>query len=147
MLKIDKENFIKVCNESASMASACVKLGMQYRTFRRYAEKFGCYKTNQSGKGMKKVSNKGFTLSDILDGKYPQYTAYKLKRKLIDSGTMKDCCSRCGWGEKVVGQKYSPCELHHKDGNPHNHSLDNIELLCPNCHSLTNTYRSRKREQ
>ena len=35
--------------------------------------------------------------------------------------------------------------VHHKDGNRFNHSLSNIELLCPNCHSLTQTYRARNK--
>jgi hypothetical protein len=34
-------------------------------------------------------------------------------------------------------------ELHHVDGNRNNHSLDNLMLLCPNCHSQTDTFRAR----
>lgn len=32
------------------------------------------------------------------------------------------------------------CQLHHKDGNKFNHSLDNLIILCPNCHSQTETF-------
>lgn len=50
-------------------------------------------------------------------------------------------CSKCGWKEI---NKYSgaiPLEIHHKDGDYKNNSEDNLELLCPNCHSLTKNYK------
>lgn len=36
-------------------------------------------------------------------------------------------------------------ELEHKDGNSENNSLENVELLCPNCHSQTSTYKSKNK--
>ena len=36
-----------------------------------------------------------------------------------------------------------PLELHHKDGNRYNNQLDNLMLLCPNCHALTENYRAK----
>lgn len=49
-------------------------------------------------------------------------------------------CMKCGWCErnKITGKV--PIQLEHKDGNSYNNSLNNLELLCPNCHSLTPTY-------
>lgn len=49
-------------------------------------------------------------------------------------------CMKCGWNEinKFTGNV--PIQLEHKDGNSENNSLENLELLCPNCHSLTSTY-------
>jgi len=51
-------------------------------------------------------------------------------------------CMKCGWDEVHPITKNIPIELEHKDGNSENHSLNNLELLCPNCHSLTPTYKS-----
>ena len=47
---------------------------------------------------------------------------------------------KCNWCEinKVTGKV--PIQLEHIDGNSNNNNLDNLELLCPNCHSLTETY-------
>ena len=36
------------------------------------------------------------------------------------------------------------CELHHKDGNKFNHSLKNLIILCPNCHSQTENFRFKQ---
>jgi len=51
-----------------------------------------------------------------------------------------DKCMRCGWCEKNPITGKVPIQLEHKDGNSRNNSLDNLEILCPNCHSLTPTY-------
>jgi predicted HNH restriction endonuclease len=40
-------------------------------------------------------------------------------------------------------KKPIPLELHHKDGNRYNNSLNNLMLLCPNCHALTDNYRAK----
>ena len=47
----------------------------------------------------------------------------------------------CGWGEKNKFSNTVPIELEHIDGNSENNQLDNLKLLCPNCHSLTPTYK------
>ena len=49
---------------------------------------------------------------------------------------------KCGWEEINNISKKSPIELNHIDGNSENNSISNLELLCPNHHSLTPTYRS-----
>jgi hypothetical protein len=49
-------------------------------------------------------------------------------------------CMECGWCEVNPVTGNVPIQLEHIDGNSDNNSLDNIKLLCPNCHSLTPTY-------
>ena len=51
-------------------------------------------------------------------------------------------CEKCGWGEKNPYSSLIPLELHHKDGDYTNNQEDNLEILCPNCHSLTENYKS-----
>jgi len=140
---IDKDEFVKVCNESISMAQASVKLGLHFNTFKRYAVDFGCYSTNPSGKGIKKKGKPKILLADILSGKYPEFQTFKLKNRLIKEGIIKNKCSECGltdWCDKPLNM-----ELDHIDGNRTNHSLDNLRMLCPNCHAQTDTYRSKNR--
>lgn len=147
MKQVNQEEFIKICQESETMAIAARKLNMHFNTFKRYAVKFGCYNTNQSHKGVKtgpRVDR--IPTEDILKGLYPDYQTYKLKKRLIREGYLKDECCRCGWHQKPAGAEFTPCELHHKDGNCRNHRLSNLELICPNCHSLTENYRSRNKK-
>lgn len=54
-------------------------------------------------------------------------------------------CSVCGWGEANPFTGVVPLEAHHLDGNYANNVEENLCLLCPNCHSLTGTYRGSNR--
>ena len=140
----EKQHFIEVCNNSESMIQASRILGYNFNTFKRLAIQLDCYKTNQSGKGTHKNKPKKYSTKDILNNKCVGYGTYKLKARLIDEGYIEDKCSVCGWDKKPEGNRYTPCELHHIDGNNDNNNLSNLQLLCPNCHSLTKNYRFRK---
>ena len=142
MIKIDKEEFIKVCNEELSMASAASKLGIHFNTFKRYAVKFGVYNPNQSGKGLTKKNNGSKIPTDeILEGNHPQYQTNKLRLRLIEEGIKEEKCEICGI-EDWLGKRLA-FELDHIDGNSNNHLLKNLRVVCPNCHSQTETYRAK----
>lgn len=51
-------------------------------------------------------------------------------------------CARCGWGEINPITGNSPLEVEHIDGDSSNNKVENLTLLCPNCHSLTPTYKA-----
>lgn len=75
----------------------------------------------------------GSTKSD-----WKSYSRY-IRRYLFEKYNNK--CSRCGWGEENIYSHSIPLEVEHIDGNSQNNSEENLTLLCPNCHSLTSTYR------
>lgn len=50
-------------------------------------------------------------------------------------------CARCGWSEINPYTRTLPLEVEHIDGDYTNNSEENLILLCPNCHSLTATYK------
>ena len=54
-------------------------------------------------------------------------------------------CSKCGWSETNPFTNKIPLEVEHIDGNYKNNRPENLTLLCPNCHSLTETYRGRNK--
>lgn len=66
-----------------------------------------------------------------------------LKKFLIQKHGEK--CSNCGWCEKHPITDNIMIEIDHIDGDKHNNKVDNVRLLCPNCHSLTPTFRNIKR--
>ncbi len=63
------------------------------------------------------------------------------RRRVFEEQAFK--CSRCGISE-WLGEALS-LELEHKDGNNQNNHRENLEALCPNCHSLTKTWRGRNK--
>lgn len=63
------------------------------------------------------------------------------RRRVLEE--QKYCCARCGLFE-WMGKKLT-LELEHKDGNNQNNVRENLEGLCPNCHSLTETWRGRNK--
>jgi hypothetical protein len=67
-------------------------------------------------------------------------TSSHIKRYLIETRGNK--CERCGWNKVNPTTGRIPIELEHVDGVWNNNEIQNLVLLCPNCHSLTPTYRS-----
>ena len=63
-----------------------------------------------------------------------------IRRYLFNKYSCK--CQKCGWGEENPFTHTIPLEIHHIDGDCTNNSEDNLELLCPNCHSLTGNFGS-----
>lgn len=51
-------------------------------------------------------------------------------------------CCLCGWDEKNPVTGKSPLEIDHIDGNSENGKEENLRLICPNCHSLTPTWKA-----
>ena len=67
----------------------------------------------------------------------------QLRRYIFEKYENK-CCI-CGWSEINPYTDTIPLEVDHIDGNSENNSEENLRLICPNCHSLTPTYRGANR--
>jgi len=63
----------------------------------------------------------------------------RLKNYLLD--TRGHRCEVCGITQWMG--RAAPLELDHRDGNPLNNQLDNVRLICPNCHAQTATYKGK----
>lgn len=66
----------------------------------------------------------------------------KLRKRLIKDGILLNMCIECGiheWNGKNLS-----LHLDHINGNHDDNRIENLRLLCPNCHSLTVTYCRRK---
>ena len=80
------------------------------------------------------------TIKEIENGTYVAGDPTILKRYLIKKHG--DKCMECGWDKINIHSNKIPIELHHIDGNPDNNSLENLILLCPNCHALTKNWKA-----
>lgn len=80
------------------------------------------------------------TTEDYLNNKF-KISSHKLRIRLLNEGYFDHKCYHCHntiWNNQPI-----PLELEHKDGNHDNNNIDNLTLLCPNCHAQTKTYRGR----
>ena len=105
----------------------------------KYCSNF-CQKEFQYKQYIKKWKNGEET---GLKGKY-EISAH-IRRYLLDKYNHK--CAVCGWNKINLFTQKCPLEIEHIDGNYLNNSEDNLTILCPNCHSLTATYKGANKGQ
>lgn len=139
--------------ESFSMRQVLLKLrlrpaGGNYEQIKRRIEKDGLNIKHFRGKGwnagMKGIGKPRIPLEKILV-KNSNFQSFKLKKRLFSTKLKPMHCELCGWAQySVTG--HLPLELDHINGDRHDNRLENLRILCPNCHSLTETYRSKKRQ-
>ena len=130
---------IEAANSSLTAHEAMRKLGCKYATFRSHAIRLGVFKINQSGKGTKKPKPNRCSSKDVFSGR-PMQTGH-VKKILLRENFITNECEICGiseWqGKELV------CHLDHINDDCHDHRLDNLRMLCPNCHSQTETYAGK----
>jgi len=78
------------------------------------------------------------------DGIKGEYGLSKhIRRYLLEKTGYK--CEKCGWGEENPHTHTIPLEIHHIDGDYTNNKEENLQVLCPNHHSLTETHKSHNK--
>lgn len=107
-------------------------VGGNYYTMKKYLQLLNVDTSHWTGQGW----NKSQRLKDWKDYKR---TSDLKKHVINDRGHKCERCYLSDWmGEDII------LELHHIDGNRANNEELNLQLLCPNCHSLTKTWRNRR---
>ena len=129
-----KEEILQWIKEEQPKCYMCSKLGCKQETLNSYLKKMGIkYSGQQAKKGQQKGSNVYKPASYYFDNTH-QITSAKLKEKLFRDGLKEEKCEICGTTE-WQGVKLS-LELHHKNNNHNDNSFENLQILCPNCHSI-----------
>lgn len=141
------QDFCDAVKASGSIRQVLLKIGLaprggNYATFHKKVLSLGISTKHFHGQGWSNGKRFGprVDIQQYLSNEQP-IQSYKLKNKLLASGLKKrrcECCELTTWRNSNV-----PLELHHVDGNSNNNSLDNLQLLCPNCHALTKNYRGK----
>ena len=69
-----------------------------------------------------------------------RFQSNSLKKRLFVAGLKERRCELCGWCEVSVDGRI-PVELDHINGDHTDNRIENLRILCPNCHSLQSTHR------
>ena len=96
-------------------------------------------------KGLKGIGKPLYSLKEILV-KGSNFQSYKLKKRLFLANLKPQRCEECGWSNRSPDGRL-PLELDHINGDSHDNRLENLRVLCPNCHSLKPTHRGRNRNR
>ncbi len=123
--------------------------GGNYDQVKKYIKEYNFSTEHFTGmlwnKGKKLGPKPLIKLEDILV-KYSTYQSFKLKKRLFLVKLKKPKCEKCGWA-KVSPDGRLPLELDHINGDRHDNRLENLRILCPNCHSLQSTHRGMNRKR
>jgi predicted nucleic acid-binding Zn ribbon protein len=127
----------KFCNQSCSASFNNAKRQAKYKICLNCGDKIPTYKKFCSNKCQMEYQHKKRVKEWKKDS---SKTGAFIKSYLMRKYNYK--CCKCGWGEVNPKTKKIPLEVHHIDGNWKNNEESNLELLCPNCHSLTPTFKA-----
>jgi hypothetical protein len=110
-------------------------------SFRKCKARFGFHAAawgKAVRRGEMKPRSTSKTIAEVLDSRSSRW---RKKAKLIREGYLDDCCSICGiseWcGKRLVIQ------IDHQNGVKDDWRMENLRMLCPNCHSQTDTFSGR----
>ena len=143
-------HLVKAVSFSSSVRQVLHKLnlaeaGGNYEHIRRYIHELKLDTSHFTGKGWSKglkIPKKPiFSLKEILVNK-SNFQSFKLKKRLFKEDIKAEKCEECGWANKAKDGRI-PLELDHINGDRHDNRIENLRILCPNCHSLQPTHRGR----
>lgn len=151
--RISDKEFSEIVKSSLSIAEVIRKCGRipaggNYLVMKKRIQELNLNTSHFTGKGWNtgsryKIMVPAKPLNEVLT-RDSFYQSYKLAKRLIKEGLKEkkcECCNNTVWLNKEI-----PLELHHINGDNTDNRIENLQLLCPNCHALTDNYRGRNRK-
>ena len=147
----EENKFKEIVAKSTSIAQVIRKCGLvaaggNYRTTKERMKKLNLDTSHFTGQAHNsgKVLGHKRPIEDYLSNNC-RVQSYNLKKRLLKEGYFKHVCYKCNlttWNNLPI-----PIELEHIDGNHYNNNIDNLTILCPNCHAQTDTYRGKNQKR
>ena len=148
--KISKQDLKELISKSETYKEVLSELGLVSRTGGNYKtlkkriqeENLDVSHIEQNKKSFRgPFVSKAKPISEYLV-KNKECDSRKLKRRLIKNNLLEEECSECGCGT-IWNDKPLSLQLDHIDGDHTNNTLENLRILCPNCHTQTKTFGSK----
>lgn len=142
-----KEYYQELLNDCITIADFCRKLnlvptGGNYRRVKNIITKYELDTRHLLGSHWKKGKKVRGIPHIPIENYLVENSMYKntvhLKKRLLKEGIKEPKCEVCGNTENL--------ELHHINGNPSDNRLENLQILCPNCHAKTPNFRGKNKE-
>lgn len=150
----NKENLIEIVKNSYSISDVARILGLKpmgsnFNTIRKYIDLYNIDISHFTGqtwnKGINYLEKTAIVpLSKILQ-ENTNFQSDQLKKRLISEGIKEYKCEKCGiteWCNEPI-----TLELHHINGNRYDNRLENLQILCPNCHSQSHNWKGKNRKK
>ncbi|MGA7733565.1 MAG: HNH endonuclease [Chloroflexia bacterium] len=93
---------------------------------------------NQPGRNRPKYAHRKPLVDVLTQNSYT--STYRLKLRLWRDNLKPQYCEECGWAKRAQDGRL-PLELHHINGDTYDNRLENLSIICPNCHSLKGNHR------
>lgn len=137
----------KFCNKSCAASynnhqrkkeqKFCLYCGKEINTWQKYCSS-QCKVQYEEEQQVKKWQN-GEEQGCCSDGSLKNF----VRNYLLKKNNYK--CEECGFNKINTFTNRSILQIHHIDGNCFNNKEENLKVLCPNCHALTENYGSRNK--
>lgn len=131
-----KDSILEWIKQKQPKSYICKQLNCKPSTLESYLTKMGI--TYKGNKGFIQIENRRkhikLPLDLFLQNHGKEITSYRLKLRLINEGLKERKCEICNnteWLDRQI-----PLELHHINGDHYDNRLENLQILCPNCHAL-----------
>ena len=145
------EDFIEAVKESLSVAQVLSKLGLRptggnYKIFHTRVSSLNLDTSHFTGQGHLKGKTHCWTKKDLSEimVENSNYQSNKLRKRLLEEGIKEHRCENCG-NTEWLGEPIS-LELDHINGKNTDNRLENLRVICPNCHAQTPTYRGKNKQ-
>ena len=154
-MKYIKEELETIVKDVLSTADVCRRLnikpvGGNYKTLKKYYKLYDIDISHFTGKAWNvgdRFTNfsKKFTLDEICIKDSTYTNTSSLKQRLVKEGIKENKCEEC----KIENWCDKPLTLHldHINGDNTDNRIVNLRILCPNCHSQTDTYCNTRRKK
>ena len=134
-----KVYIIEQLSHGVPKAEICAHFKCKPDTLNRRLKLWGVnHLNNAPGKGRPKFAGRK-PIGYWLTSNSPT-SIYQLKLRLWRDGLKPQYCEECGWAQRAEDGRL-PLEMHHINGDSYDNRLENLSILCPNCHSLKSDHR------